>query len=195
MWILSSSRVSELQVWKKDVYMTTNAMSDMLRQEESPTRGQRKVMQKDQLRYWRSLYNWVVCLKILIRESLFYVNKENLDQNTSSNSPRTRDIKKNIGKQRVHREELSKSVRLMSVVLASQTSENDHMRRLCNKNDVSAENPGTWQNIYMSKKEDKATFYSLAEAWVMLTNSSKSQKSDNSWSTPQHRCTCWAKRT
>ena len=38
MWILSSSRVSELQVWKKDVYMTINVISDMLRQEESPTK-------------------------------------------------------------------------------------------------------------------------------------------------------------
>ena len=82
---------------KKDVYMTTNVMSDMLRQEESPTRSQRKEMQKDQLRYWRSLCNWVACLKILIRESLFCVNNENWDQNTSSNSPRTRDIKKKSG--------------------------------------------------------------------------------------------------
>ena len=35
----------------KDAYMATNAISDMLRQKESPAQGQRKVVQKDQLRY------------------------------------------------------------------------------------------------------------------------------------------------
>ena len=39
--------------------------------------------------------------------------------------------KKKIGKERVHLEELFQSVRLMSVVLARQISERDHMRRLC----------------------------------------------------------------
>ena len=98
MWILSSSRVSELQVWKKDVYMTTNVMSDMLRQEGSPTRSQRKVVQKDQLRYWRSLCNWIACLKILIRESLFWCEQGKFGiKNTSANSPRTRDTKKKSG--------------------------------------------------------------------------------------------------
>ena len=42
--------------------MATIVISDMLRQKESPTTGQRKVVQKDQLRYWRRLYNWVVQL-------------------------------------------------------------------------------------------------------------------------------------
>ena len=44
---------------KEDVYMATNATSDMLRQKESPAKSQRKVVRKDQLRYWRSLYNCV----------------------------------------------------------------------------------------------------------------------------------------
>ena len=34
---------------------------------------------------WRSLCNWVVCLEILIRENLFYVNKGDWDRNTPSN--------------------------------------------------------------------------------------------------------------
>ena len=34
---------------EKDVCMATNVISDMLRQKESPTKGQRKVVQKDQL--------------------------------------------------------------------------------------------------------------------------------------------------
>ena len=40
-----------------------------------------RVVRKDRLHYWRSLHNWVVYLKILIRESLFDAEKENWDQN------------------------------------------------------------------------------------------------------------------
>ena len=92
---------------KKDVHMAFNAMSDLLRQKESPTRIQRKVVRKDQLHCWRSLHNWVVYLKILIRENLFYVNMENWDQNTPSNSPKAPGTKLKFGKERVHREVLS----------------------------------------------------------------------------------------
>ena len=60
---------------------------------------------------------------------------------------------KKIGKQRIHREELSKSVRLMSVVLARQNSEKGRMRRLCNKNDTFVEYLGLHENIYILKKE------------------------------------------
>ena len=58
--------------------------------------------------------------RILSEKNVFYVNTENLDQNTPSNSPRAPDTKSKFGKERVHREELSKSVNLMSVVLARQ---------------------------------------------------------------------------
>ena len=67
--------------------MARLAISDLLRPRKSPARSQRKVVQKDQLRHW-SLYNWVVYLKILIRETLFNVNLENREQNTPSNSPK-----------------------------------------------------------------------------------------------------------
>ena len=46
---------------------------------------------------------------------------------------------KKFGKERVHREELSQSVNLMSVVLARQNSGKDHMRRPCTKKDAPAE--------------------------------------------------------
>ena len=36
---------------KKDVFTATNAISDMLRQKESPAKSQRRVVRKDQLRY------------------------------------------------------------------------------------------------------------------------------------------------
>ena len=59
---------------KKVVYMATNAISDILRLKERPTSCRGKVVRKDQLRYWRSLRNWVVCLKIVTCESLFHMN-------------------------------------------------------------------------------------------------------------------------
>ena len=60
---------------KKDVYMATNVMSDMLRQNESPAKSLGKVMQKDHLHCWKSLYNWVVYLKLLIRENSTWTKK------------------------------------------------------------------------------------------------------------------------
>ena len=46
--IFPSVKITSL---KEDAYMETNAVSDMLRQRRSPAKGQRKVVQKDQLRY------------------------------------------------------------------------------------------------------------------------------------------------
>ena len=65
---------------------TANAY--MLRRRRSPAKSRRNVVRKDQSLHWRSLYNWVVRLKILLRENLFYVNTEYVDQITPSNSPR-----------------------------------------------------------------------------------------------------------
>ena len=128
--------------------MATSATSDMLRQKESPTKGQRTTVLKDQLRCWRSLYNWVVYLKVLFRENLFRVTKENWDRNTPSNSPKALGTKLKFGKERVHREELSKSVRFMCVVFARQNSRNDHMRRPCTKKDAPAKQRGIRRKEY-----------------------------------------------
>ena len=43
---------------------------------------------QDHLPYWRSLNSWDAYLKTPIQEHLFYVNLENWDRNTPSNSPR-----------------------------------------------------------------------------------------------------------
>ena len=88
---------------KNDACMEENVSSDTLRLRRSPAKSQRKVVRKDQLHYWRSLHNWVLHLKILIRENLFYVTKENWDQNTPSNSPRALGTKK---MRKSHREEI-----------------------------------------------------------------------------------------
>ena len=83
--------------------------------------------------------NWFVSLKILIRESLFHVKRENWDQITPSKSQEAPGTTEKIGKGRVHREELSKNVNLMSVVFARQNSGKDHKRRPCTKKDARAE--------------------------------------------------------
>ena len=158
---MASSRVWEL-VWKKDVYMATNAMFHMLRQKETPAKSQREVVRKDQLRYWRSLYNWIVYLKILIRESPFYVNKENWDQSTPSNSPRAPGIKSNFGKERFIAKYYP-SVRLISAVLARQYSGKDHMRKPCTKKDAPAKQRGIWRT-YLQAQEFRQN-YVLYSHW------------------------------
>ena len=67
-------------------------------------KSKKRWCERNQLLYWRSLHNWAVYLKILIRVNLFYVNLECWDQNTPSNSPKAPGTKSNFGKERVHRE-------------------------------------------------------------------------------------------
>ena len=105
-----------------------------------------------------------MCLKILIRESLFFGKKENWDQITPLNSPRARGTILKFGEEKVHREVLSISVSLMSVVLALPTSSRGHKRKPCTKKDAPAEQHGTWREIFTSSKNsDKTTFYSPIE--------------------------------
>ena len=77
---------------------------------------------------------------------------ENWDRNTPSNSPKAPGTILKFGKERVHGEELSKSVRLMSEVLARRNSGKDHMRRPCTKKDAPAEQRGIWRNIFTSSR-------------------------------------------
>ena len=57
--------------------------------EEKPSKKvKERWCERTQLLNERSLFNWVLYLKILIRESLFKVNLESWDRNTPSHSPR-----------------------------------------------------------------------------------------------------------
>ena len=107
---------------------------------------------KDQLRYYRSLYDWVVYLKVLVREKLFCTNLECWDQTRRQVSPKAPGTKSNFGKERVHREVLSKNVNLMSVVLARQNSEKYHMRRPCTKKEPPAKQRGNCEHVYKLNK-------------------------------------------
>ena len=116
-------------------------------------KSQRKVVQKDQLLCWKSLFNRGVWIKILIRENLYstWTWKFGIKAHrpTSLKAPGT---KLKFGKERVHLEELSKSVRLMSVVLACPNSGKDHMERLRTKKDAPAEQQGIWREILTSSR-------------------------------------------
>ena len=72
------------------------------------------------------------------------MNLECWDQNAPLNSPNELGTKSKFGKERVHREVLSKSARLMKVVLARQNSRTDHKREPCTKKDALAKQGGTW---------------------------------------------------
>ena len=132
---------------------------DPLMQRKSPARRQKK------LRCSRSLHNWVVFLKIRIREDLFYVNQENWDQNTPSNSPKAPGTKSKFGKERVHREVLSKSVRLMSVVLAraEDSRERSHEETLHQERCARKAAWDLAKNIYKLENSDNTTFNILGE--------------------------------
>ena len=101
--------------------------------------------------------------------NLFHVKKENWDQNTPSNSPRAPGTESKFRKETVHREVLSQSVRLMSVVRARQNSRTDHMRRPRTKNDAPAKQRGIGENIFKLKNSDKAAFHVPGEVKGMST--------------------------
>ena len=66
--------------------MAINAVSDM--KGEAQQQVEKRWCEKISCCTEGSPHNWVVYLKILIRESLFYVNLECWDRNTPSNSPK-----------------------------------------------------------------------------------------------------------
>ena len=137
---------------KKVVYMATNAIFYMVRQKKA----QQKVKERWCARIScdiEGVYTIGLCIsRFLSEKDLFYVNLENWDRNSPSNSPKAPGTKSKFGKERVHREVLSKSVRLMSVVLARRNSRTDHMRKLCTKKDAPAKQRGIWRKTFTSSR-------------------------------------------
>ena len=95
----------------------------------------------------------------------------------------------------VHREEVSKSVHLMSVVLARPFSGKDHMRKPCTKKDAPAEQRGIWRNMFTSSRLWTELRFTLllkpGQCWRPLQNY---QRNENSSSIEENQCTCWAKK-
>ena len=82
--VLSYVKITSLY---RDANSATNVSLDRLRLVGSPIKSQRKVLEKDQLLCWWSLYNWVVYPKVTLQESLFG-KQENWDRIAPSHSPR-----------------------------------------------------------------------------------------------------------
>ena len=101
--------------------------------------------------------------KIPIRESLFYGKSENWDQMTPSNSPRARGTEEKFGKERVHREELSRSGSLMSAVLAPKFGERSHAETLHQERCARRVAWDLAKHLYKLKNSAKATFYCPVE--------------------------------
>ena len=147
---------------------------DILRLVDGPVKSQRNVVERDQLSYWRSSYNWVVYPKIVLQESRLFGNLENRDQMTPPNPPRARGTTWKFGKERIHRKELRKSVNLETAVRGRQNSSEEHMKKtLQQERCVRRDAKDLTNNVYMLKNKEKATFCSPNEAWVMLAPSSK----------------------
>ena len=118
---MAPSRASHLQVWIR------------WRKMQIPTRwGWRAAHQKIKENNVK-LYNWVVCLKIPIRASLFYGKRGNWDQITPSNSWRRVAPHQKFGKSRFHREEFFLSVNFMSAIRPLPDLRRGHKRKFCIK--------------------------------------------------------------
>ena len=97
-------------------------------------------------------------------KNLFYVNKENWDQHTPSKSPKALGTQLKFGKEEVHREVLTQSVRLVRVVLARRNWRKDHMRRPRTMKDAPAKQRGNLaKNMYQLQNSDKTMFYAPIE--------------------------------
>ena len=82
-----------------------------------------------------------------------------------SNSSRICGTTSKFGNERVHREELSKIVNLMSVVVARLNLRKGHKRKPCTMKDAPAEQHGAWRKLFTSSRmREKLRF---VEARVM----------------------------
>ena len=89
-----------------------------------PRKNRRKVV---------DLYNLVVYLKIIFRESLFFGKLENWDRITPSNSARAHGTTLKFMNERANRVELLRSGNLLSATHVLQNLRKEHIRKPCNK--------------------------------------------------------------
>ena len=166
----------------RDANMATNVDSDTLRLMGSPEKSRRELVEKDQLPHCRSLYHWVVCLKILIRENLCNGKREIWDQITPSVSPRARGTTWKLGKERVHRQATFRSVNLTSAIRALPDVRKERKTKPCTRKDARV----AWdlaKNVFFSSKNtDKAAFYSSIDGRAMPAPTSKPPE-EREWGT------------
>ena len=147
----------------------------MLRPKESPSKSQRKVVQGSDAIWKESFQKGCVCQGSYPRK-FFYVNEEDWwDQNTPSDSPQAPGTKFKFGKESVHREELSQSVNVMSVVHARQNSREDHIKGDLAPRRMRPQSCMGFDETYFYKLKnaDKATFHTPIEARALPAPSPK----------------------
>ena len=146
----------------------------MLRQRRSPARSQRKVVRKDQLLYWRNLYNWVGCLKILLREKYIQREQGNLGSKHAVNFSKGTSNQIKILEERVHREELPpKCAPHERSPCPPKLEERSHEETLHHERCARGVAWNLANNIYNLKNADKATRYTSVEARAMPAPTSK----------------------
>ena len=131
------------------MYIAEKPFSDVSRKKESPSRSQRKVGgAKRSVPIFKGSAQLGCASQDSYPRETIPVNLELWERNTPSNSPKELDTKSKFGKERVHREVLSNSVRFMSVGVARPNSGKDHMTRLCTEKDALAKQRGIWRKIF-----------------------------------------------
>ena len=139
----------------------------------------------------------------------FVMVKELTPMNCVSQDPQRRQIGKHsqdavpakhlarikIGKERVHRWVLFRSVHLISEVLALQNLQKGHKKIPCNKNDAPAESHGTWLKIRTS-----SVIWTKLRSLLLLKQGECRHffhyypRRENSWLIQELQCTGWAKK-
>ena len=171
--------------------MATNAISDMLRNTWKPSKEVEKRWCERISCCIGGVYTIGSCISRFWSEKVYSkwgwnvgieTHRQILQRHLAPN--------KNSGKKGPSRGIVPKSVHLMSVVFTRQNSRTDHMRRPWPKNDAPAKQRGIWL-----KNSDKTWFYIPGDVKgnVDALSLQKDQKSENSSSIQEHRCTWWAK--
>ena len=118
----------------------------------------------------RSTYNWVVYLKILIRENLFHVNQENWDRNTPSNTWHQIKIRERKGPSRGIIQKCAPHERSPC---APQFEEISHEETLHQERSARKGALDLAKNIFKLETSDKTMFYFLGEVEAMPAPTSK----------------------
>ena len=120
----TSSRVSWLQVWKHMPFLAIVANADMLMVKGNSARGREKKVLDDQLLFWKKKTSKVAYLKTQIQWILLY--------------KKVAWHKIGFGKEKGNLEASSKTVNIMSEILARPSLTNNHLRKLYDKQIVPA---------------------------------------------------------
>ena len=162
--ILQCVRITSL---KKDVSMATRAISDILRQKETQQKVEERRCERISCDV-EGVYTIGLCISRFLSEKVC--------STAILGSKHAVKFSNGTWKERVHREVLSKSVRLMSVVLARRNSRKDHMGDLDPRTIRPQSSVGLGENICKLKNSDTPTFYTPTEKWTPAPTSTRPEE-------------------